>query len=99
MSGVITALTSAYSVPALLGELIGWVLGAVALVPGRAGEVAAEAREVVTGWGIPVTEVTDLYAAFPVRLAVAVAAVALVTATAALVHGLRERRRARAVTR
>lgn len=96
---MITALTSAYSVPALLGELIGWVLGAVALVPGRAGEFAAEARETVTAWGIPVAEVTDLYAAFPVRLALAVAAVALVTATAAVVHGLRERRRARDLTR
>ena len=96
---MITALTSAYSVPALLGELIGWVLGAVALVPGRAGELAAEARETVTAWGIPVAEVTDLYSAFPVRLAVAVAAVALVAAVAALVHGLRERRRVRAVTR
>jgi hypothetical protein len=96
---VIPALTSTYSVPAFLGELIGWVLGAVALVPGRAGELATEAREVATGWGLPVAEVTDLYVAFPVRLAIAVAAVALVAATAALVHGLRERRRAGAVTR
>ncbi|OLT50937.1 hypothetical protein [Cellulosimicrobium sp. CUA-896] len=96
---MIYALTSAYSVPALLGELLGWVLGAVAHVPGRAGELAAEARQVATGWGIPVAEVTDLYATFPVRLALAVAAVAFVAATAALVHGLRERRRARTAAR
>lgn len=90
---MISALTSAYSVPALLGELLGWVLGAVAHLPGRGSELASQARELATGWGIPVAEVTDLYAAFPVRLALAVGAVALVTAAAALVHGLRERRR------
>jgi hypothetical protein len=96
---VIPALTSAYSVPALMGELLGWFLGAVAHLPGRGRDLASEAREVATGWGIPVAEVTDLYAAFPARLALAVAAVALVTATAAVVHGLRERRRARGLAR
>jgi hypothetical protein len=95
---VIPSLTSAYSVPALLGELLGWVLGAVALVPGRVGGLATEAREIVTDWGIPVAEVTDLYAAFPSRLLLAVALVALVCATAAVVHGVRERRRALAHT-
>jgi len=95
----VTSALSAYSVPSLLGELVGWVLGAVALVPGRVGALATEAREVATAWGLPVAEVTDLYAAFPVRLAISVAAVALVAAVAALVHGTRERRREQAARR
>ncbi|WP_435738289.1 hypothetical protein V5D56_06790 [Cellulosimicrobium sp. PMB13] len=92
---MISALSGAYSVPALVGELLGWVLGAVALVPGRVGGLATDARELATDWGIPVAEVTDLYASFPARLVLAVALVALVCATAAVVHGVRERRRAR----
>ncbi|MCB7135142.1 hypothetical protein [Cellulosimicrobium marinum] len=91
---MLPTLPAAFSVPVLLGELLGWVLGVVALVPGRVGVVAVEVRETVTAWGIPVAELSDLYAGFPARLAVAVLVVAVVSATAAIVHGLRERRRA-----
>ncbi|MBD5785170.1 hypothetical protein IF650_03155 [Cellulosimicrobium terreum] len=89
---MLPAVTGVYSVPALLGELVGWVLGAVALVPGRAGALAGQVRETAIAWGLPVTEVTDLYAAFPSRLVLAVVALALVSATIALVHGVRELR-------
>jgi hypothetical protein len=97
---VIPTLASAYSVPAVLGELLGWVLGAVALVPGRVGSFAVEVRETAVAWGIPVAEITDLYASFPARLALAAVAVALVCAAVVLGHGVRERRRtARAARR
>lgn len=83
--------SGAHSVASVVLELLGWVSAAVARVPGRVGALAAELRETAAGWGLPVGEVTDLYAAFPVRLALAVGAVALVCAVVALVHGLRHR--------
>ena len=83
--------SGAHSVASVVLELLGWVSAAVTRVPGRIGALAAEVRETAAGWGLPVGEVTDLYAAFPARLALAVGAVALVCAVVALVHGLRQR--------
>ncbi|KFD43384.1 hypothetical protein ACPCUX_10520 [Cellulosimicrobium sp. AB352] len=83
--------SGAHSVASVVLELLGWVSAAVTRVPGRIGALAAEVRETAAGWGLPVGEVTDLYADFPVRLALAVGAVALVCAMVALVHGLRQR--------
>lgn len=85
--------SGAYSVGALLSELLAWVTAVASRVPGRVGALAGEVRETASDWGLPVAEVADLYAA-PVRLGLAVAAVALLSALAVLVHALRERRRA-----
>ncbi|MFB8227500.1 hypothetical protein [Cellulosimicrobium sp. NPDC055967] len=86
--------TGAYSVASVVIELLGWVAAVASRVPGRVGVLAGELRETAVEWGLPVGEVSDLYAAFPVRLALAVGAVALVCAVVALMHGLRERQRA-----
>ena len=85
--------SGAYSVGALLSELLAWVTAVASRVPGRVGALAGEVRETASDWGLPVAEVAGLYAA-PVRLGLAVAAVALLSAVAVLVHALRERRRA-----
>jgi len=90
---VIPLASGAYSVGALLSELLAWVTAVASRVPGRVGALAGEVRETASDWGLPVAEVADLYAA-PVRLGLAVAAVALLSAVAVLVHALRERRRA-----
>ncbi|MBD8078778.1 hypothetical protein [Cellulosimicrobium arenosum] len=91
---MLPAVAGISTVPGLVGQLLGWVLGVAALVPGRLGATAEQVRETAVAWGLPVTEVTDLYASFPVRLVVAAAAVVLVSATVVLVHALHERRRA-----
>ncbi|QJW37944.1 hypothetical protein [Cellulosimicrobium protaetiae] len=88
--------SGAYSVASVVVELLGWVTAVATRVPGRVGVLAGELRETAVGWGLPVGDVTDVYAAFPVHLALAVGAVALVCAVVALVHGLRERHRATA---
>lgn len=86
--------TGAYSAASVILELLGWVAAVASRVPGRVGVLAGELRETAVEWGLPVGEVSDLYAAFPVRLALAVGTVALVCAIVALVHGLRARQRA-----
>jgi hypothetical protein len=91
---VIPLATGAYSVASVVIELLGWVAAVASRVPGRVGLLAGELRETAVEWGIPVGDVSDLYAGFPVRLALAVGAVALVCAVVALLHGLRERQRA-----
>jgi hypothetical protein len=82
----------AHSAASAVLELLAWVSAVAARVPGRLGVIAGEVRQTAVEWGLPVREVSDLYAAFPGRLALAVGAVALVCAVVALVHALRERR-------
>ncbi len=83
--------TGAYSLGSFVAELLAWATAVASRVPGRVGALAGEVREVASAWGVPLAEVTDLYAV-PVRLGTAVAAVALLTAVVALVHWLRQRR-------
>jgi len=84
--------TGAYSLGSLISELLAWATAVASRVPGRVGALAGEVRETASSWGVPLADVTDLYAV-PARLGVAVAAVALLSAVVALVHSLRERRR------
>jgi HAMP domain-containing protein len=85
--------TGAYSSGSFVAELLAWLTAVASRVPGRVGALAGEVRETASDWGVPLADVTDLYAV-PARLGVAVGAVALLSAGVVLVHRLRERRRA-----
>lgn len=89
---MIPVATGAYSLGSFVAELLAWVTAVASRVPGRVGRLAGEVQDTASAWGVPLAEVTDLYAV-PVRLGIAVAVVALLSAVVVLVHGLRERRR------